>query len=108
MVFGQSWRQRALLAEQQQALLEVERDALYKTIEEMRQSVIGIDVLLNQTARLISIARTDGNNIRLIFTRNDQLHTVEFYGTWEHDVEAWQAALIHPIKPTEVQSDADS
>lgn len=68
-MLGNKWRQRALTAE-----AELSR--------------------LQQLATLVNIEGIGGRKIQFTFLRNNELTTIETYGTWGDNIEEWKKALI--------------
>ena len=89
-MLGGGWRNRALVAEAETATLRAALDIA-------QQELNGIQLRLKERAALVSLTR-EGRKLRFIFTRNNELITVEAIGTWDDDVDAWKRQLLEPLK----------
>lgn len=96
-MFDGLWKKRALEAE---AALAAQTAA----IDQAKEYLNGVQLLMAERATLVSITR-DGQAIRFIFARNETLHHIDTYGTWDCDVEGWKKVLLAPLTD---EADANS
>lgn len=81
-MFSRRWRERAETAERQLA--------------ELRESLAGIELRIQERAALIAIVR-DGRINRFTFVRGETITQIETMGMLGDDFNEWKHRLLDPI-----------